>query len=157
MLFYHHTNVNLPYDRTSHISWWNRFRHPVSCVCFMLQVLRKPKKNLLMCTTDCLHRLSEGGKKKKTGKESWQLTLPRDLAVSRITFRSFPVNRLCFHLKNKNTKKQHKTLPRKLLHCYFFSITVNTEEYLHWLLSSDPKQAIPWDTSRQKVEGMACQ
>lgn len=110
MLFYHHTNVNLPYDRTSHISWWNRFRHPVSCVCFMLQVLRKPKKNLLMCTTDCLHRLSEGKKKKKkeTGKESWQLTLPRDLAMSRITIGSFPVNRLCSHLKNKNTKNNTK-------------------------------------------------
>lgn len=93
MLFYRPANANLPYDRMSPTSDGVRFRHPVLCVCFMLQVLRKPKKNLLMCTTDCLHMLSEG---KKTGKESWQLTLPRDLAEARITFRSFPVNRLCF-------------------------------------------------------------
>lgn len=36
---------------------------PSRIVC--VQVLRKPKKNLLMCTTDCLHMLSEGKKNRK--------------------------------------------------------------------------------------------
>lgn len=96
-----------------------------------------------MCTTDCLHMLSEG---KKTGKESWQLMLPRDLAVAGITFRSFPVNRLCFHFKNP--------LPRKLLHCSFFSITIGPEEYSQWLLALQPKQATLGDDSRQKAKGV---
>lgn len=60
-----------------------------------------------MCTTDCLHTLSEE-KENTTGKESWQLTLPRKLAEARFTVRSFPVNRLCF-LFLKNKTKQNRT------------------------------------------------
>lgn len=60
--------------------WW-RFRHPILCVCRSYVSQRKTFWCVLLIVYICYQR------GKKTGKESWQLTLPRDLAVAIITFR----------------------------------------------------------------------